>query len=45
MEVKVDEATPAATAKARMPNATIRSVELERRHGRLIYSYDLALKK
>jgi hypothetical protein len=39
-EARVDEATAAATACARMPNGTIRSVELEREKGRLIYSYD-----
>jgi len=42
-DAKVDEATAAAMAKARMPNATIRSVELEREHGRLIYSYDMTI--
>ena len=39
-EARIDEATAAAAARARMPNGTIRSVELEREKGRLIYSYD-----
>jgi len=39
-EARVDETTAAAAARARMPNGTIRSVELEREKGRLIYSYD-----
>lgn len=39
-EAKIDEATAAAAARARVPNGTIRGVELEREKGRLIYSYD-----
>ncbi len=39
-QAKVDEATAAAAARAILPNGTIRSVELEREKGRLIYSYD-----
>src|SRR5262249_25016995 len=42
-EAKVDETTAAAAARASMPNSTIRSVELEREHGRLIYSYDFTV--
>jgi len=42
-EAKVDEATAAAAARARVPNGTIRSVELEREQGRLIYSYDFTV--
>ncbi|HKC55858.1 MAG TPA: PepSY domain-containing protein [Vicinamibacterales bacterium] len=42
-EAKVDEATAAAAARARVPNGTIRSVELEREKGRLIYSYDFTV--
>ena len=42
-EAKVDEVTAAAAARARMPNGTIRSVELEREKGRLIYSYDFTV--
>jgi len=42
-EAKVDEATAAAAARARVPNGTIRSVELEREKGRLIYSYDFVV--
>ncbi|MEJ2678501.1 MAG: PepSY domain-containing protein [Gemmatimonadota bacterium] len=33
-----------ATALARVPNGTIKSYELEREGGRLIYSYDIAVK-
>src|SRR6476660_6540715 len=39
-EARIDEATAAAAARARIPYGTIRSVELEREKGRLIYSYD-----
>ena len=42
-EAKVDEATAAAAARARVPNGIIRSVELEREKGRLIYSYDFTV--
>jgi uncharacterized membrane protein YkoI len=42
-EARVDEATAAAAARARVPNGTIRSVELEREKGRLIYSYDFTV--
>jgi uncharacterized membrane protein YkoI len=42
-DAKVDEATAAAAARARVPNGTIRSVELEREKGRLIYSYDFTV--
>ncbi len=42
-QANVDEATAAAAARARVPNGTIRSVELEREKGRLIYSYDFTV--
>jgi len=42
-QARVDEATAAAAARASMPNGTIRSVELEREKGRLIYSYDFTV--
>jgi uncharacterized membrane protein YkoI len=40
-EARITEAAAAATAKARLPKATIEGVELERENGKLIYSYDL----
>ncbi|MEJ2185613.1 MAG: PepSY domain-containing protein [Gemmatimonadota bacterium] len=41
---KIPEAKARATALARVPNGTIKSYELEREGGRLIYSYDIAVK-
>jgi len=41
---KITEATAAETAQKRVPKATIASVELEREHGKLIYSYDMKTK-
>jgi uncharacterized membrane protein YkoI len=38
---KVSEDIAAATARARVPNGKIQSVELEREKGKLIYSYDI----
>jgi hypothetical protein len=35
--------TARATALALVPNGTIRSAELEREHGRLIYSFDIVI--
>lgn len=40
-QAKIDEQTAAAAARAHLPTGTIKSVELEREHGALIYSYDL----
>ena len=40
-EAKVSEATARATALAQVPNGTVKSSELEREHGKLIYSYDI----
>jgi uncharacterized membrane protein YkoI len=42
-EAKVPEATARATALARVPNGTVKSEELEREHGKLLYSYDIAV--
>ena len=42
-EAKVSEATARATALAQVPNGTVKSVELEREHGKLIYSYDISV--
>lgn len=41
---KVPEAQARATALARVPDGTVKSFELEREGGRLIYSYDIAVK-
>jgi len=41
---KITEAAAAETAQKRVPKATIASVELEREHGKLIYSYDMKTK-
>jgi len=41
---KITEAAAAETAQKRLPKATIASVELEREHGKLIYSYDMKTK-
>ena len=40
-EAKVKEADARATALARVKNGTVKSEELEREHGHLIYSYDI----
>ena len=37
--------TARARALALVPNGTIRSAELEREHGRLIYSFDIAVPR
>lgn len=37
--------TARARALALVPNGTIRSAELEREHGRLIYSFDIAIPR
>ena len=41
-EAKVTEAEARATALAKIPHGTVKSSELEREHGRLIWSFDLA---
>lgn len=41
-EAKVTEAQAKATALAKVPHGIVKSSELEREHGRLIWSFDLA---
>ena len=40
-EAKIKETEARATALAQVKNGTVRAEELEREHGRLIYSYDI----
>jgi uncharacterized membrane protein YkoI len=40
-EAKIEEAAARATALARVKNGAVKSEELEREHGHLIYSYDI----
>lgn len=40
-QAKISEDSAAAIARARVPNGSIQSVELEHEHGKLIYSYDV----
>jgi len=42
-EAKVTEATARATALKEVPNGTVKSSELERENGKLIYSYDITV--
>jgi uncharacterized membrane protein YkoI len=42
-EAKISEATARATALREVPNGTVKSSELEREHGKLIYSYDISV--
>ena len=42
-EAKIPEATARATALKEVPNGTVKSVELEREGGKLIYSYDITV--
>lgn len=42
-EAKISEATARATALREVPNGTVKSSELEREHGTLIYSYDITV--
>lgn len=42
-EARITEATARATALREVPNGTIKSSELEREHGKLIYSFDIAV--
>ena len=42
-EAKIPEATARATALAEVPNGTVKSEELEREGGKLIYSYDITV--
>lgn len=41
-EAKVTEAQAQATALTKVPNGTVRSSELEREHGQLVWSFDIA---
>jgi uncharacterized membrane protein YkoI len=40
-EAKVARADAEKTALARVPNATVKEAELEKEHGKLIWSFDL----
>jgi len=40
---KVSLAAARSTALARVPNGTVQTGELEREHGKLIYSFDIAV--
>ena len=42
-EAKITEATARATALKEVPNGTVKSSELERENGKLIYSYDITV--
>ncbi|MFN2636104.1 MAG: PepSY domain-containing protein [Gemmatimonadaceae bacterium] len=42
-EAKITEAAARATALKEVPNGTVKAVELEREHGKLIYSYDISV--
>ena len=41
-EAKVSQAAATATALAKVPNGTVSSTELEKEHGKLIWSFDIA---
>ena len=42
-EAKISEETARATALKEVPNGTVKSSELEREHGKLIYSFDISV--
>jgi uncharacterized membrane protein YkoI len=42
-EAKIPEATARATALAQIPNGTVKSSELERENGKLLYSVDITV--
>ena len=42
-EAKISEATARETALREVPNGTVKSSELEREHGKLIYSFDISV--
>ncbi|MFL6235319.1 MAG: PepSY domain-containing protein [Thermoanaerobaculia bacterium] len=42
-EAKISLETARATALAKVPHGVVRSEELEREHGKLIYSFDIAV--
>jgi uncharacterized membrane protein YkoI len=41
-EAKVSQADAQATALAQAPNGTVKEAELEKEHGKLIWSFDIA---
>jgi uncharacterized membrane protein YkoI len=41
-EAKVSQADAQATAMAQVPNGTVKESELEKEHGKLIWSFDIA---
>ena len=43
-EAKVSEQVARATALAQVPGGTVQSGELEREHGKLLYSFDISTK-
>jgi len=42
-EAKISKADAEKTALAKVPNGTIKDSELEREHGKLIWSFDIAM--
>lgn len=42
-EAKIPEATARATALKEVPNGTVKSSELERENGKLIYTFDISV--
>ena len=42
-EAKISESDARATALKEVPNGTVKSVELEREKGKLVYSYDISV--
>ena len=42
-EAKISEETARATALQQVPNGTVKSSELEREHGKLVYSFDITV--
>lgn len=42
-EAKISEADARATALQQVPNGTVKSEELEREKGKLVYSYDISV--
>ena len=41
-EAKVSKADAQATASAQVPNGTVKEAELEKEHGKLIWSFDIS---
>jgi uncharacterized membrane protein YkoI len=41
-EAKISQADAQATASAQVPNGTVKESELEKEHGKLIWSFDIA---